>query len=68
MTEKEYSLKKRRLTDLMKRKVLAEKSSKRFDFLDGSGMPTGIYEIVLVFGGDKQMPFVIWNKEGKRLR
>ncbi len=68
MTEKEYSLKKRRLTDLMKRKVLAEKSSKRFDFLDGSGMPTGIYEIVLVFGGDKQMPFVIWNKEGKRSR
>ena len=57
---------KRRLSDLGKRKVAADKASKRFDLLNTSGMPSGIYEIVLVFGDDKQMPFVTWSKEGQR--
>ena len=65
MTEKEYSRMKRRLSDLGKLKVAADKASKRFDLLNTRGMPSGIYEIVLVFGDDKQMPFVIWSKEGK---
>ena len=66
MTEKEYSLMKRRLVNLTRSKAAADQASKRFDFLDTSGMPPGIYEIVFVFGDDKQMPFIIWNKEGKR--
>ena len=69
MTRREYNLIKSDLRKLENRKIA---TSQRSDLLGGKGMPTGIYQLMLVFDGgtqgaeDRERPFIIWTSSNKR--